>query len=64
MLLLLFLYNWALLICGQVSYNFGVSFTVPGISVYLGNLALSRALGDFIFKKNDSKRPEEQIVTG
>lgn len=28
-----------------------------------GNLALSRALGDFIFKKNDKKRPEEQIVT-
>ena len=29
-----------------------------------GNLALSRALGDFIFKKNDNKRAEEQIVTG
>lgn len=29
-----------------------------------GNLALSRALGDFIFKKNDGKRAEEQIVTG
>lgn len=29
-----------------------------------GNLALSRALGDFVFKKNDKKRPEEQIVTG
>lgn len=29
-----------------------------------GNLALSRALGDFIFKRNDEKRPEEQIVTG
>ena len=28
-----------------------------------GNLALSRALGDFVFKKNDSKRAEEQIVT-
>ncbi|BFZ15105.1 hypothetical protein BsWGS_18143 [Bradybaena similaris] len=28
-----------------------------------GNLALSRALGDFVFKKNDRKRPEEQIVT-
>ncbi|XP_063236541.1 probable protein phosphatase 2C T23F11.1 [Bacillus rossius redtenbacheri] len=28
-----------------------------------GNLALSRALGDFVFKKNDKKRPEEQIVT-
>lgn len=29
-----------------------------------GNLALSRALGDFIFKRNDEKPPEEQIVTG
>lgn len=28
-----------------------------------GNLALSRALGDFIFKKNESKSAEEQIVT-
>ncbi|XP_013789962.1 probable protein phosphatase 2C T23F11.1 isoform X2 [Limulus polyphemus] len=28
-----------------------------------GNLALSRALGDFVFKKNDKKAPEEQIVT-
>ena len=31
---------------------------------FTGNLALSRALGDFVFKKNDKKRPEEQIVTG
>ena len=38
------------------SYNAFVSDT--------GNLALSRALGDFVFKKNDKKRPEEQIVTG
>lgn len=29
-----------------------------------GNLALSRALGDFVFKKNSQKGPEEQIVTG
>lgn len=28
-----------------------------------GNLALSRALGDFIFKKNEKKAPQEQIVT-
>jgi len=28
-----------------------------------GNLALSRAIGDFVFKKNDSKSEEEQIVT-
>lgn len=29
-----------------------------------GNLALSRALGDFVFKRNENKKPEEQIVTG
>lgn len=29
-----------------------------------GNLALSRALGDFIFKRNTNKTAEEQIVTG
>ncbi|XP_037793914.1 LOW QUALITY PROTEIN: probable protein phosphatase 2C T23F11.1 [Penaeus monodon] len=28
-----------------------------------GNLALSRALGDFVFKKNEEKGPEDQIVT-
>lgn len=28
-----------------------------------GNLALSRALGDFIFKRNSDKRAEEQVVT-
>jgi len=28
-----------------------------------GNLALSRALGDFIFKKNDKKSAEEQMVS-
>lgn len=28
-----------------------------------GNLALSRALGDFVFKRNSDKIPEEQIVT-
>ncbi|GIX73428.1 probable protein phosphatase 2C T23F11.1 [Caerostris darwini] len=28
-----------------------------------GNLALSRALGDFVFKKNEKKPAEEQIVT-
>ncbi|XP_074650838.1 putative protein phosphatase 2C T23F11.1 [Tubulanus polymorphus] len=28
-----------------------------------GNLALSRALGDFMFKKNEKKPAEEQIVT-
>lgn len=29
-----------------------------------GNLALSRALGDFGFKRNKKKAPEDQIVTG
>jgi len=29
-----------------------------------GNLALSRALGDFIFKRSAGKQPQEQIVTG
>lgn len=29
-----------------------------------GNLALSRALGDFVFKRNADKTPQEQIVTG
>lgn len=29
-----------------------------------GNLALSRALGDFVFKRNEEKTPQEQIVTG
>jgi protein phosphatase PTC2/3 len=28
-----------------------------------GNLALSRALGDFEFKKNQSMIPEKQIIT-
>ncbi len=32
--------------------------------IFKGNLALSRALGDFIFKRNTDKRPEEQVVTG
>src|SRR6185312_4720998 len=28
-----------------------------------GNLALSRALGDFVFKRNEKKGPQDQIVT-
>lgn len=28
-----------------------------------GSLALSRALGDFVYKQNEDKKPEEQIVT-
>ncbi len=31
---------------------------------YQGNLALSRALGDFEFKKNKELTAEEQVVTG
>jgi len=31
--------------------------------VFQGNLALSRALGDFIFKRNADKQPEEQVVS-
>ena len=26
--------------------------------------ALSRALGDFAFKRNEDRRPEDQIITG
>ena len=40
------------------------SYTCNALVSVTGNLALSRALGDFVFKKNDKKRPEEQIVTG
>ena len=29
-----------------------------------GNLALSRAIGDFNFKSNQRLKPEEQIITG
>lgn len=35
---------------------------VPDL-VFLGNLALSRAIGDFEFKSNQSLEPEKQIVT-
>lgn len=34
------------------------------VNIVAGNLALSRALGDFVFKRNNMKLPEEQIVTG
>ena len=33
------------------------------INVVKGNLALSRALGDFEFKKNYALPPERQIIT-
>ena len=43
-------------------------FGHPVISIILllltGNLALSRALGDFSYKKNTSKTAEQQMVTG
>lgn len=29
-----------------------------------GNLALSRAIGDFTFKENKALPPEQQIITG
>lgn len=31
--------------------------------LYPGNLALSRALGDFEFKKNYALSPEKQVIT-
>jgi protein phosphatase PTC2/3 len=33
------------------------------IPIYVGNLALSRAIGDFEFKKNYALAPERQIIT-
>jgi serine/threonine protein phosphatase PrpC len=33
------------------------------LTLYLGNLALARALGDFEFKKNYSLTPDKQIIT-
>jgi hypothetical protein len=30
---------------------------------YEGNLALSRAIGDFEFKQNEALSPKEQVVT-
>ena len=33
-------------------------------ALIIGNLALSRALGDFEFKNNKDLRAEDQIVTG
>jgi protein phosphatase 2C family protein 2/3 len=42
-------------------YANGLVFDI--ILSFSGNLALSRALGDFVFKKNNKKKAEEQIVT-
>lgn len=41
-------------------YNAGGSVEFNRVN---GNLALSRALGDFLFKRNQSLPPEQQIVT-
>jgi protein phosphatase PTC2/3 len=35
-----------------------------GRGLIIGNLALSRAIGDFDFKKSKELEPKEQIVTG
>jgi len=39
------------------------TLVVSTIIFLLGNLALSRALGDFKFKQKSSLSPEEQIIT-
>lgn len=39
------------------------SLVVSTLTFLSGNLALSRALGDFSFKKNFSFPPEAQIIT-
>jgi len=46
--------------------NIDISVEISDYYEYVvaGNLALSRALGDFVFKRNNMKLPEEQIVTG
>lgn len=46
------------MIRGLIAFLLELSLSV------LGNLALSRALGDFVFKRNDRLSAEEQIVTG
>lgn len=39
-------------------------YVVDPYNLSAGNLALSRALGDFAFKRNEDRRPEDQIITG
>ena len=39
-------------------------YIVDVYNLTAGNLALSRALGDFAFKRNEDRRPEDQIITG
>lgn len=36
---------------------------IQRLYIFIGNLALSRALGDFKFKKNEALIPEKQIIT-
>ena len=38
-------------------------FTDSNLTIVVGNLALSRALGDFEYKKNKSLPAEAQIIT-
>ena len=45
-------------------YRYKMKLEIDIFIVFQGNLALSRALGDFCFKKNVQKPAEEQIVTG
>jgi len=45
--------------------HWDILWTLKCLGIFIsGNLALSRALGDFVFKRNNMKEPEEQIVTG
>lgn len=43
--------------------NRGTIFVLQTTNLCSGNLALSRAIGDFEFKKNHALPPEEQIIT-
>ena len=40
-----------------------IGYMQPPFTILPGNLALSRALGDFDFKKNTFVTPEEQVIT-
>ncbi len=49
---------------GRVNGSFRCFYSmVQHLTCFLGNLALSRAIGDFEFKKNYSLGPEQQIIT-
>lgn len=45
------------------TFCFGLDDMALCLFYATGNLALSRALGDFEFKKNYALRPEDQIIT-